>query len=92
MSAEAKYLVWSIEHQAWWAPRARGYTTHLAEAGRYTKNAAGAILRQANYAPHIHHEVMIPEFCVTPKNRQNLERRDPVNDRRNPRSERRRSR
>lgn len=31
------YLVWSNEHRAWWRSNARGYTTELAHAGRYTK-------------------------------------------------------
>lgn len=36
-------VVWSFEHQAWWGPDHRGYTTDLAKAGRYTAQQAGLI-------------------------------------------------
>lgn len=34
------YLIWSIEHQAWWKPQDWGYTSNVNEAGRYTKEGA----------------------------------------------------
>ena len=39
-----KYVIWSFEHQAWWAPEERGYVTDLALAGRYTAEDAGRIV------------------------------------------------
>jgi hypothetical protein len=34
------YLLWSGKHEAWWAPYARGYTTAVENAGRYTRDQA----------------------------------------------------
>ena len=34
------YLVWSNVHAAWWRPNSAGYTTSLAQAGRYSRNEA----------------------------------------------------
>lgn len=34
------YLVWSNERRAWWRPRCAGYTTQLAQAGRYSRDEA----------------------------------------------------
>jgi hypothetical protein len=34
------YLVWSNEHQAWWRPNERGYTTNLSAAGVYSHREA----------------------------------------------------
>lgn len=31
------YKLWSNEHQAWWRPRAMGYTEDPEEAGLYTE-------------------------------------------------------
>lgn len=41
------YLVWSNEHCGWWGPDARGYSSNLALAGRYTREAALLICRAA---------------------------------------------
>lgn len=30
------FLIWSMDHNAWWRPRAAGYTKKKSEAGRYT--------------------------------------------------------
>ena len=30
------FVIWSWEHQAWWAPNRQGYTELLAQAGHYT--------------------------------------------------------
>ena len=30
-----KFLIWSMEHKAWWRPEAEGYTRLRAEAGRF---------------------------------------------------------
>jgi hypothetical protein len=42
------YVLWSFEHDAWWAPDCRGYTLALDEAGRYTGEEAADILADAN--------------------------------------------
>lgn len=35
-----RYVIWSNEHSAWWAPHARGYTPDLSKAGRYDRDEA----------------------------------------------------
>lgn len=42
------YLIWSIEHTAWWKPSSRGYTRHKSEAGRYSLDEAVKIANGAN--------------------------------------------
>ena len=37
------YLIWSYEHNAWWGPEGRGYVDTIAEAGRYSFQAAAEI-------------------------------------------------
>ncbi len=34
------YLIWSLEHKAWWMPNSCGYTGEVKQAGRYTKEEA----------------------------------------------------
>lgn len=58
-----EYLIWSIEHDAWWAPHWNGYTKDLTAAGRYSKHVAEQIVRQANIMSF--NECMIPIECVT---------------------------
>jgi len=43
-----KYLIWSIEHNAWWMPNKCGYTTKLEQAGRYLISAALRICNESN--------------------------------------------
>lgn len=43
-----EWLIWSIEHNAWWKPLAHGYTQKREEAGRYTLKEAKDFMRQAN--------------------------------------------
>lgn len=43
----ANYVVWSNEHSAWWGPNRAGYYTHLSAAGRYTRDEAIGICRNA---------------------------------------------
>ena len=40
MHSERTFLIWSIEHRAWWGPHRRGYTTELGQAGHYPHDAA----------------------------------------------------
>jgi len=42
------YLIWSNEHAMWWGPDERGYTGVIEAAGRYTREAAERICRDAS--------------------------------------------
>lgn len=42
-----KYLIWSNEHRAWWAPFERGYVPRVFDAGRYSRDRALEICRNA---------------------------------------------
>jgi hypothetical protein len=42
------WVVWSFEHDAWWAPARWGYTPDLAKAGHYSQTEAQAIEARAN--------------------------------------------
>jgi hypothetical protein len=42
------YVIWSFEHEAWWAPDRCGYTTLLEQAGRYGEAEAKQIVAEAN--------------------------------------------
>jgi hypothetical protein len=39
-----RYLLWSFEHQDWWAPARNGYAHTVATAGRYTAEETADIL------------------------------------------------
>ena len=56
MSALVK--IWSFEHDAWWRPNSRGYTTVEADAGLYERNEAEEIVRRANYGGRLHEEIV----------------------------------
>ena len=43
-----EWLIWSIEHNAWWRPDRRGYTPDRTSAGRYTMKEALEIVSSAN--------------------------------------------
>ncbi len=36
----APYVIWSNEHRCWWRSNECGYTIHLEQAGRYTRDEA----------------------------------------------------
>lgn len=38
------WVIWSFEHNAWWAAHEAGFVTSLSEAGRYTQEDAGRIV------------------------------------------------
>jgi hypothetical protein len=63
MSADRLFLVWSIEHDAWWAPNRIGYTRELHEAGRYPEAEAAEIVTRANIR-HFN-EAAIPFACIS---------------------------
>jgi len=56
------YVIWSIEHEAWWKPGRMGYTPTLADAGIYRREEAIAIVLSANLASF--NEALIPLRCV----------------------------
>jgi hypothetical protein len=62
--ADRLFLIWSIEHDAWWGPNRIGYTRALAEAGRYWEPEARDIVTRANYPPGTCHECAIPLACL----------------------------
>lgn len=43
----AAYVVWSNEHRCWWGADRCGYTTSLEHAGRYSRDDALKICRNA---------------------------------------------
>lgn len=45
---EKSFLIWSIEHGAWWKPAHRGYTEKRKEAGMYSFEEACKIVKTAN--------------------------------------------
>lgn len=57
-----EWLIWSIEHGAWWRAGEMGYTASVRDAGRYTADRAEAIVAHANIAAF--HECMIPVAAV----------------------------
>ena len=59
------YVLWSIEHTAWWAPHRRGYTRDIRDAGRYERLDAREIVRESNVVSF--NECMIPVECVEPE-------------------------
>jgi hypothetical protein len=62
MTDEKAFLIWSIEHDAWWAPHRIGYTRELAEAGHYSEQEAREIVSRANIVAF--HECAIPVACL----------------------------
>lgn len=48
MKQDRTWLVWSIEHGAWWKPNENGYTYYRESAGRYTFRQAQKIVKEAN--------------------------------------------
>lgn len=60
------WLIWSIEHRAWWKPNACGYTKRIAKAGRYTALEAMNIVASANVgigtSSNVPRETMLPDI------------------------------
>lgn len=59
---DAQFLIWSIEHEAWWQPERRGYARELGAAGRYPEAEARAIVEQCNRARV--NECLVPATAV----------------------------
>ena len=55
------YVIWSFEHRAWWRPNSQGYTPHLDEAGRYTKDEAGDIVTSSVWCEEVAMLVAVAE-------------------------------
>lgn len=61
------YLIWSNEHRAWWRPNRCGYTTYVRNAGRYQRDEAIQIARNARngwVAGQPPPEIAVPEADV----------------------------
>lgn len=56
-----RWYIWSMEHNAFWAPNRSGYTVRRDSAGTYSYADATEIVRNANYGRDINlpHEAMI---------------------------------
>jgi hypothetical protein len=52
------YVIWSLEHRAWWQAASFGYCATLTEAGRYSEQEAATLVREHNVI--VVREVMIP--------------------------------
>jgi len=59
------FLIWSIEHDAWWGPARRGYTRDIRAAGRYAVDEVTEIVADANIAGF--NECAVPLACVEPQ-------------------------
>lgn len=49
MKEAKEWLIWSIEHDAWWAPDHKGYVERISNAGRYAYTEAMKIVHGANW-------------------------------------------
>ncbi len=45
-----RWIIWSIEHDAWWGPNHRGYSQYIRNAGIYSYTEAIEIINGANYS------------------------------------------
>ena len=50
--------IWSFEHDAWWAPDSKGYTSVEVEAGLYPRDHAEKIVASANYGRSLNEEIV----------------------------------
>lgn len=61
-TSDRVFVIWSIEHDAWWRPGRCGYTRNLRDAGRYDFKEADEILGRANFVKV--NECAIPVNCL----------------------------
>jgi len=59
---ETKWLIWSFEHNGWWAPASKGYVEERHNAGRYTFQEAYDIVMNANKHADEPYEAMLPDW------------------------------
>jgi hypothetical protein len=56
------WLIWSVEHRAWWKSNSYGYTESREEAGRYDYDTACQIVKDSNYySKDEPYDTMVPE-------------------------------
>jgi len=55
------WLIWSIEHEAWWDADREGYVSKRRDAGRYSFAEARKLVRNANFGQDTPSEAMIAE-------------------------------
>jgi hypothetical protein len=61
--AKVFWLIWSIEHGAWWKPKRCGYTKHIKDAGRYSYQEARQIVWDGNYGQYdTPNETMVQDY------------------------------
>jgi hypothetical protein len=61
-----RWLIWSLEHDAWWNPNSMGYTQERSKAGRYDLNEALVIVHNANFrCGNKPNEALVPLDPVT---------------------------
>lgn len=56
---DEKWLIWSIEHNGWWAPAERGYVHNKDDAGVYSYERACEIVAGANRDMQRPNEAMV---------------------------------
>lgn len=54
-----RFLIWSLEHEAFWNPGRMGYTRNINNAGRYQEGEAREICEMANRGGY-EEEIMLP--------------------------------
>jgi hypothetical protein len=63
---EQSFYIYSGEHNAYWRPESRGYTTKLEEAGRYTLSEAHRKTNHCGPEKHIKIGVFPPNLQGIP--------------------------
>lgn len=58
---ETMWLIYSLEHRAWWGSASHGYVFHREDAERYTYEEAKGIVEGANQ--HLSGEVPNEAMC-----------------------------
>jgi len=60
-------LIWSFEYGQWWRDNCDGYTSDIAEAGRYTLQRAVQLCQNALWSDPLQHgEAIVPLMAGTP--------------------------
>lgn len=67
---DEKWLIWSIEHNGWWAPAERGYVHNKDDAGVYSYERACEIVAGANRDMQRPYEAMVK---IEVKEKKNIE-------------------
>ena len=60
---EKLYVIWSIEHQAWWKQTKCGYVEHISDAGHFPFTESEHIVKLSNLIRT--EEIMIPINQIT---------------------------